>query len=69
MVNENLKQLWSIERVAERWDISKASVRALIVSGEIRSVTIGGRRLIPLSEIERAERFGVGQPRTVHPKK
>jgi excisionase family DNA binding protein len=69
LTHETEKQLLSIERVAERWDISKASVRGLIVSGELKSVTIGGRRLVPLSEVERAERFGVGEPRTVHPKK
>jgi hypothetical protein len=63
------KQLWSIERLAERWDLSKWSVRRLMVQGELKSVTIGARRLIPLSEIERAEQFGVGTPRVQTPKR
>ena len=62
-------KLLSIERLAERWDLSKYSVRRLIVQGELRSVTIGARRLIPLTEVERAEQFGVGRPRTLNPKR
>lgn len=62
-------KLLSIERLAERWDLSKWSVRRLIVQGELKSVTIGARRLVPLSEVERAEQFGVGRPRTANPKK
>jgi excisionase family DNA binding protein len=69
MGEESVKQLLSIDRLAERWDLSKYSVRRLIVQGELKSVNIGARRLVPLSEVERVERFGVGRPRTLHPKK
>jgi hypothetical protein len=62
-------KLFSIERLGERWDLSKWSVRRLIVNGELKSVTIGARRLVPLSEVERAEQFGVGTPRKLQPKK
>jgi hypothetical protein len=62
-------KLLSIERLAERWDLSKWSVRRLIVTGELKSITIGARRLVPLNEVERAEQFGVGRPRTTNPKK
>ena len=68
-MNEPEKRLLSIERLAERWDLSKWSVRRLIVAGELKSVTIGARRLVPLNEVERAEQFGVGHPRTLKPKK
>ena len=46
--------LFSIERLADRWDVSKWSIRRLIMGGELKSVTIGARRLVPLSEVERA---------------
>jgi excisionase family DNA binding protein len=69
MVQEPERKLLSIERLAERWDLSKYSVRRLIVQGELKSVTIGARRLVPLNEVERAEQFGVGRPRTLQPKK
>jgi excisionase family DNA binding protein len=68
-MNEPEKRLLSIERLAERWDLSKYSVRRLIVSGDLKSVTIGARRLVPLAEVERAEQFGVGRPRTSNPKR
>jgi len=63
MSAENEKRLLGIETVAARWDMSKWSVRRLINDGELKSVTIGARRLVPLTEVERAEQFGVGQPR------
>jgi excisionase family DNA binding protein len=69
MSEESVKQLLSIDRLAERWDLSKYSVRRLIVQGELKSVNIGARRLIPLSEVERAEQFGVGTPRALRPRK
>ncbi len=69
MVQEPERKLLSIERLAERWDLSKYSVRRLIVQGELKSVTIGARRLVPLNEVERAEQFGVGRPRKLQPKK
>lgn len=68
MANDEPKLL-SIDRLAERWDLSKYSVRRLIVNRDLKSVTIGARRLVPLSEVERAEQFGVGRPRAVNPKR
>jgi excisionase family DNA binding protein len=66
---ESDKRLIGIETLAERWDLSKYSVRRLIATGQIRSVTIGARRLVPITEVERCEQFGVGTPRTVNSKK
>ena len=33
-------------------------------SGSLRSITIGARRMVPLNEVQRAEQYGVGKPRT-----
>lgn len=55
-----LLQLYSIAQLAGRWGVSPDTIRRLINSGELRSVTISARRLIPLPEIERAELVGVG---------
>jgi len=57
------RKLLGIDTVAERWSISKHQVRRLVVNGELKSVTIGARRLIPVAEVERAEQFGIGKPR------
>jgi hypothetical protein len=60
---QGLQQLFSIGRVAARWGVSSYTIRRLLDSAELRSVTIAARRLIPLSEIERAELMGVGSAR------
>ena len=57
------KSLFGIGEVGDRWGVSPWTIRRLIDSGELRSITIGARRLLPLAEIERAEQFGVGRPR------
>jgi excisionase family DNA binding protein len=57
---EHPQQLFSIGSVAQRWGISRDTVRKLIESSDLRSVTIASRRMIPLSEIERAELVGAG---------
>jgi hypothetical protein len=49
---------------ANMFSISKDSVKRLWRSGCLATITIGGRRLIPLSEVERIEREGIGTPRT-----
>ncbi|MGA3317137.1 MAG: helix-turn-helix domain-containing protein [Candidatus Korobacteraceae bacterium] len=53
------KILFGAKSLAERWEVSKDTVRRKIKSGEIRSVRIGSRVLVPLSEIERVEQVGV----------
>ena len=53
--------LFSILYVATRWSVSKDSIRRLLDSGQLGCVRIGSRRLVPLSEIERAEQFGMGK--------
>jgi excisionase family DNA binding protein len=58
-----LKTLFGIGETAQRFGISKDSLRRASDAGEIRTVTLGGRRLIPLAEIERIERDGFGTPR------
>jgi hypothetical protein len=63
MANAEQPMLWSIARLAERWDVSKEFVRKLITQNELNTVTLGARRLVPWGEIERAERFGLGKAR------
>jgi excisionase family DNA binding protein len=55
--------LQGIKEAAQQLGVSPFSVRRLIASGCIRSVTIGARRLIPAHEIERVAREGAGTPR------
>ena len=57
------KSLFGIDESAQRLGISPHTVRRKIRLGEIYSITIGSRRLIPFSEIERIEKHGLGVSR------
>jgi len=57
------QSLFGIAEVAARLGVSPFTIRRLINSGKLHSVTVGTRRLVPLDEILRAEQGGVGTPR------
>jgi hypothetical protein len=54
-------QMFSYQALERRWGVSVYTVRRLVEKGELRSVGIAGRVLIPIEEVLRAERYGVGQ--------
>jgi len=54
------EQLRTMLQAAERLCVSKDTIRRLGLQGDLRLVRIGGRVLVPESEIERACEFGVG---------
>jgi hypothetical protein len=59
------KRLYSLQDSSARLgNISTFSLRRHIGTGDIKAVRVGSRVFIPLTELERVERFGVGQPRT-----
>ena len=51
--------LKSIRQAADIWGVSIYTARRLAAAGFVRSVTVGRRRLIPETEIERVESNGV----------
>ena len=59
------KRLYSLRDASARLgNISIFSLRRQHMElGGIKSVHVGGRVFIPLSELERVEQFGVGEPR------
>jgi len=63
MVTAQEQRLFTIGRVAQRWGISRDTVRRLVNSSALHSVLIGGRRLVSLTAIEKAESTGVGVAR------
>jgi hypothetical protein len=60
---ETKKRAFGFSEFAEMFSISRDSAKRLWRSGMLATITIGGRRLIPLSEVERIERQGIGTPR------
>jgi hypothetical protein len=57
------QRLFGISQTALRWNVSKDTVRRAAESGELRTVNILGRVLVPLEEIVRVENEGLGSSR------
>jgi excisionase family DNA binding protein len=54
--------LKSIQQAADTWGVSVYTARRLAAAGAVYSVTVGRRRLIPETEIERIASKGVPSP-------
>jgi len=54
---------YSVADLARAWDVSTVTVRKYIDRGDLRSVTIGTRRLVPADEVRRVEFEGLGNAR------
>jgi excisionase family DNA binding protein len=54
--------LKSIQQAAHTWGVSVYTARRLAAAGVVHSVTVGRRRLIPETEIERIAAKGVPSP-------
>ena len=57
------RQFLGIAELANRWGVSAFTVRRAINRGDLQSVHIGARILVNLTEIQRAEKHGVGRAR------
>jgi len=57
------RTLFGFDEVAERWGVSQWTVRRAADRGEIVTVNVCARRLVPVSEVQRVEQSGVGTPR------
>lgn len=53
-----MKKLHSIKDAAEALGISIASLRSHATKGDIRTVKLGRRRLVPIEELDRISREG-----------
>jgi hypothetical protein len=58
------RQAFDAKALALRWGVSEFTARRLMKSGALKSINIGSRRLVCIAEVLRAERDGVGEPRT-----
>jgi hypothetical protein len=63
MLTAENQTLFGFDSVAKRFSISGDTLRRLARIGELKTVTIAGRRLIHIDEILRIEREGLGAPR------
>jgi excisionase family DNA binding protein len=53
------KRAFSLGEFALMFSISRDTVKRFVTAGALRTIKLGGRRLVPLAEIERIEREGL----------
>jgi excisionase family DNA binding protein len=63
MLPSKFKRAYGISEFAEMFSISKDATKRAVKRGDLRTICIGRRRLIPLAEIERIEKEGLGKRR------
>lgn len=56
----------TVKAAAEQLSVSERTMRGLLASGEVASAVVGGRRMVPSTELERIARAA---PETVAPRK
>ena len=57
------RRAFTIGEVADMFGLSLDSVKRAAKRGDLKTIRFGGRRLVPLTEIERVERDGLGSTR------
>ena len=54
-----LQTLFSFQTLEQRWEISVDTLHRRAKDGSIKTIVLSGRRLVPLSEVQRIEREGL----------
>jgi hypothetical protein len=62
-VAEISRTLFGFGELSKRWDVSADTLRRKAVTGELKTIYLAGRRLIPVGEVQRVEREGLGRGR------
>jgi excisionase family DNA binding protein len=60
------RTLFSVREVADRWGVHPDTVKRCIRRHSLRAVRIGGRHMVRITEIERAEKNGLEAHRGEH---
>ena len=58
-ISRDSRRAYGIREFAEMFGISIDAAKRLGKSGALRTIKLGGRRLVPVAEIERIERDGL----------
>ncbi len=54
-----VRTLFGFAELAARWNVSKDTLRLAAEAGHMKTVYLGGRRLIPITEVTRVESEGI----------
>jgi excisionase family DNA binding protein len=63
MTTEAPRTALSISEAAARWGVSAFTLRRFIARGLLRTFNVGSRKLVPVAEVARVEREGLGTPK------
>jgi len=63
MAHEIQQEFFGFSGLTVRWDVSRDTLTRAAARGELRTIRLAGRILVPRSEVERVERFGLGNGR------
>jgi hypothetical protein len=55
--------LFGFGRLSIRWEVSKDTLRRKADADELKTIYLAGRRMVPLSEVLRVEKEGLGSGR------
>ena len=57
------KRAFGLPEFAQMFSISRDTAKRLAIAGTLHTIKVGRRRLVPIAEIERIERDGLGKAR------
>jgi excisionase family DNA binding protein len=63
LADRQIAQILGIQELANRWSVSRSTVERLIDTGELETISIMSRRMVPLREVKRIEKHGAGKAR------
>jgi excisionase family DNA binding protein len=53
------RRAYGLGEFAQMFGISKDTAKRRVTDGSLRTIMVGGRRLVPIGEVERIERDGL----------
>ena len=63
MKREIRRRAFGLHEFAYIFGISRETAKRFARIGVLKTITVGGRRLVPAAEVERIEKEGLGTPR------
>ena len=54
-----MRRAFGLGEFARMFGISRDTVKRRVTDGSLRTILVGGRRLVPIGEVERIERDGL----------
>jgi hypothetical protein len=63
VATREVRRAFGLGEFAAMFSISRDTAKRLATAGSLRTIMVGGRRLVPIGEVERIERDGLSTAR------